>query len=250
MLRAIIPAMNTITTAVKSLANLIYPLRCASCGKNLAVADEVGACGFCISQIRPNPKPYCRSCGRSLDDAHHLCPGCRKSPFHFSRAYSACLYEGALKDMIHAFKYKNNRTLSSLFTALITDFINDNREIIDTISVVTYVPLHTRRRQERGFNQSEALASGIARAFGIPMHSCLRKASHTKNQSELSRDERLVNVSGAFTAGGPGAHAVKGRYVLLVDDVMTTGATLNECSRALIEAGAVEVRCLTLARGL
>jgi len=242
--------MNAIITAVKSLANLIYPLRCASCGKSLAVADESGACGFCISHIRPNPKPYCRSCGRPFDDAHRLCPGCRTSPFYFSRAYSACLYEGALKEMIHAFKYKNNRILSSLFTALMTDFINDNREIIGTISVITYVPLHARRRQERGFNQSEALASGIARAFGIPVHSCLRKTSHTKNQSELPRDERLVNVSGAFTADGPGAHAVKGRYVLLVDDVMTTGATLNDCSRALIEAGTQEVRCLTLARGI
>jgi ComF family protein len=242
--------VDAINTAVKSLVNIIYPLRCASCGRLLGTADESGACRPCEERIKTNPRPYCRSCGRSIDDVHGLCGECRVSPFYFSRAYSACLYEGTMKEMIHAFKYRNNRRLSALFTRLMDDFVKANREITDSINTITFVPLHNKKRRERGFNQSEVLAGALSKICGIPVCGCMVKKAHTKNQNELNRDQRLVNVSGAFGVKDGHDGLLKGRYVLLVDDVMTTGATLNECSRALKEAGASEVRCLTLARGI
>ena len=242
--------MNAIVTAVKSVANLVYPLRCASCGKPLDVACESGACALCESRIRMNPKPYCTSCGRTMDDAHHICSNCRRVPYYFSRAYAACLYEGTLKEMIHAFKYKNNRAVARIFTRLLTRFIRENRDVIEAIEAITFVPLGARKQRIRGYNQSELLAGAVSKTTGMPVVGSLEKTARTRSQSDLPRQERLTNVQNAFRVRRGAAHLIKGRYLLLIDDVMTTGATLNECSHALIEAGARDVRCLTLARGL
>ncbi|MCM8761068.1 MAG: hypothetical protein NC938_05160 [Candidatus Omnitrophica bacterium] len=116
--------------------------------------------------------------------------------------------------------------------------------------MITFVPLHSKKLHERSFNQSEILALKIARACNLPAHSCLEKTSHTKNQNDLTRQERLKNLTDAFRIKASSAHLVRGRRILLIDDVMTTGATLNECSRVLKNGGALEVRCLTLARGI
>lgn len=242
--------MKTIAAITKSFVNLLYPLHCAICEKSLPAADEKGICAFCAGQIRPNPKPHCASCGRSLQGAKEICADCRKTSFYFTRAYSACLYEGATKELVHLFKYGNRRDLSKLLTGLLIDFIKDDREIIDGITAVTFVPLHKKRRRERDFNQSEIFASGIAKEFGILLIDALSKTAITKNQNELSRDERLVNLKGAFSIKDATKNHLQGSRILLIDDVMTTGATLDEASRVLIEGGAAEVRCLTLARGI
>ena len=250
MHRAIIGAMNTVATLAKSFINLIYPLHCASCSKPLEAVNELGVCAFCQAEIKRNPRPYCDRCGRSIENAPGPCPECVKMQPLFSRAYSACLYEGSLKELIHAFKYKNRRSLSGLFTDLLLDFINDNPDVLDGIDVITFVPIHRKRLNERGFNQSELLASCLGKAVGIPVKNFLEKRQQTKNQNELSREERLCNINGTTCVNPEAALEIKGVGVLIVDDVMTTGSTLNESSRALLAAGAREVRCLSLARGL
>jgi ComF family protein len=169
-------------------------------------------------------------------------------PF-FSSAYSACLYEDPLKELIHKFKYNNRRSLSKVFTDLLLDFIEDNPDIIDGVEMITFVPLYKDREFDRAFNQSELLASAAGKALRIPVKSCLEKTLKTRNQNQLSRQERLVNVKDAFSLKRGMEDIVKGLDMLIMDDVMTTGATLNDSSRALISAGAKRVRCLTLARG-
>jgi len=242
--------VKTIAAMTKSFVNLLYPLHCAICEKSLPAADERGVCAFCAGQIRPNPKPHCASCGRSLQGAKGTCADCRKTPLHFTRAYSACLYEGATKELIHLFKYGNRRDLSKLLTGLLIDFIKDDRGIIDGITAVTFVPLHKKRLRERDFNQSEILASGIAKEFGISLVDVLEKIVSTRNQNELSREERLVNLQDAFDIKDTAKNYLQSSRILLIDDVMTTGATLDEASRVLLELGTAEVRCLTLARGI
>jgi ComF family protein len=113
--------------------------------------------------------------------------------------------------------------------------------------MITSVPLRNGRLVERGFNQSRVLACEISKEFGIPFSEILSKSKNTRHQNELSREERLVNLEGSFKAN-PG-NALRGAKVLLIDDVMTTGATLNECSKVLLHSGAKVVRCFTLARG-
>jgi len=128
-----------------------------------------------------------------------------------------------------------------------TDYLKENDDILAGIDVITYVPLSAKRLRVREFNQSKVLALKIAEESGIPVVDVLYKRGHTRPQNELSRDERLVNLSGAFEAKGETA---KEKNILLMDDVMTTGATLDECSKTLKKSGAKTVTCLTLARGL
>jgi len=191
--------------------------------------EESGVCGFCISRIRRNPKQHLAGQG-------------------FDRAYSALLYEDVLKELVHTFKYKRRISLSKLFARLLTEFINNNPEITEKADLVTFVPLHNSRLREREFNQSKLLASKISDIFGIPLFDTLDKVKATRSQFELSRSERLVNLGGAFRIRHAGK--IAGKSILLIDDVLTTGATLSECAGVLKAAGAIEVRCLTLARGV
>ena len=223
---------RTIVSVTKNFVNLIYPLRCAACGKSLNPVDEFGVCRVCLNKIRRNPKPYSRSCGL----------------FFFEKAYSACLYEGALKELIRLFKYKGRISLAKILSKLMIDFIKENDEILYGIDIITFVPIQARRLRERGFNQSRALALNLSKEFGIPVTDALKKTKLTKPQNELTRNERLTNLKNAFKARG--RLKLKGNAILLIDDVMTTGATLSECSKVLLDAGAESVRCLTLARGI
>ena len=260
--------MNAISALAKSIANLVYPLRCAVCKKALEASNETGACSFCLGTIGRNPKPYCASCGRALDPSHvgtlgassgrtiqvstpggSLCGDCLKARPSFAIARSACLYEGALKELVHLFKYRNRRSLAGLFARLMIDFLEDEAVLAESADLVTFVPLHNKRLRQRDFNQSKLLAQAIAFRLALPVTDCLEKIKETANQNELSREARLCNLKGAFRARGSTASPFRGCTILLVDDVMTTGATLDECARTLLDAGAREVRCLTLARG-
>jgi competence protein ComFC len=129
------------------------------------------------------------------------------------------------------------------------NFVKDNRGVREGIDAVTFVPLEKRRLRERGFNQSRILASSLSKEFGIPLVDALEKIRVTKHQNELSREDRLTNLGGAFRVKNT-SRPLKGLKVLLIDDVMTTGATLNACSLSLFNEGAAEIRCLTLARGV
>lgn len=131
-----------------------------------------------------------------------------------------------------------------------TDFVKDEAAFAKSVEMVAFVPLHRMRLRERDFNQSEAIGRRIAAELGLPAADCLEKILHTANQNELSRRSRLDNLKGAFQARKRRTPLLRDRVILLVDDVMTTGATLDECSRTLLAAGAREVRCLTLARGI
>lgn len=222
---AIISSMSqTITAIAKSFINLLYPLHCAGCGKALDSHSQMNLCGHCKSAIRPNPRP-----------AEY-------------GAYSACLYDGVLKELIHLFKYSGKLSLAKTLSELMVDFVKDTPEIIQGIDMITFVPLQKGRLSQRGFNQSGELASNIAKALGRPLKDLLEKTLSTRHQNELSREDRLTNLKGAFRIKKD--VSIKGLQILLIDDVMTTGATLSECAKVLTRGGAKAVRCLTLARGI
>lgn len=228
--------------------NLIYPMRCASCKKKLDALDELGVCGFCIGNIKKNPKPYCIQCGRALQGSQSACPECRKNRFHFKRAYSACTHDGVIKKVIHAYKYRNKTFLSKMLSDIMIEFVKDNSEIAEGVDAITFVPMRYLRLRVRGFNQSKLLAHNVSRALGIPLLDSLKKTKITRPQNELGRDKRLINLKGSIRAVNKGK--ISGLKVLLIDDVMATGSTLDESSKALLDSGAMEVRCLTLSRGI
>ncbi len=226
------PKMTQAIIAIaKNFINLLYPLHCATCNRTLDALNKLGVCDFCLSQIKPHPEPCCQKTG-----------------LYFKRAYSACLYDGVLKELIHLFKYKKKLALGGALSGLMEDFIRDNHEIMYDLDIITFVPLHSRRLRQRGFNQSNMLASSLSKEFDISIRDILEKPISTRHQNELSRGQRLTNLKNVFKIRD--GTSVKGLRILLIDDVMTTGATLSECAKALLSNGAKEVRCLALARGL
>jgi ComF family protein len=167
---------------------------------------------------------------------------CRRGLRGFDAAYSFGSYEGTLRELIHLFKYGRIRTLAGPLGRMIASAVPRDR----VFDAVVPVPLHWRRRLDRGFNQSELLARAVARRYGLGVTNAARRRRATPAQAGLSNAGRRTNVAGAFTVKRP--RAVAGCRVLLVDDVMTTGATAGACAAALRRAGATYVALLTLAR--
>lgn len=247
LLRHVIIFAMTITTVAKHLVNLFYPLHCPACGIPLEATNSTGICKTCPSLIRRVPRPYCISCGRPVDHEGDECSECRKTSFHFDRAYSACIYEKTVKELVHNFKYGHAPMLDAFLSDLMINFLRDNDNVVEGVRIITFIPIDRRSLSRRGFNQARILADAIGKFFELPVINTLEKTIFTRHQNELSREERLVNLKDTFKVRGD--TDLKDKILLLIDDVMTTGATLSEGARILKAAGAKEVRCFTLARG-
>jgi len=193
-----------------------------------------------------NPPPYCRSCGRSFAGTD-ICNECRLNKYYFDEVYSVCLYEGALKECVHLFKYNRKLVLRRLLGKLLIDFAKSNINM-QKFDFLVPVPLSGVKLRERQFNQSGILASEINKVFKLPMaDNRLKRVKVTPSQVELPKKQRLKNIEGAFAVQGDSGF--KDKNLLLLDDVLTTGATVNECARMLKGSGAGSVTVLTLARG-
>ncbi len=235
---------------ISSLADIVYPKTCMVCKDKLGPsAIENLICAQCWSKIKKNNPPFCHCCGRQLTKAgfsKNICPACIKKKLHFDRAFSPCVYEGVTKELIHKLKYNNKDRLGIPLSKLMIDFINEYNLPIEDLDVIIPVPLHATRLREREFNQAQILCEKLAAAFKKDT-ACraLKRNRYTLTQTELSPQERLRNVSGSFQVTTP--DAVRGKNVLLVDDVLTTAATSSEAALALKQAGANIVFVLTLA---
>jgi ComF family protein len=175
-------------------------------------------------------------------DEKDLCSICRESLVNFDAAYSFGSYEGPLRNLIHLFKYGKVETLSGPLAA----FLKRALPLDEPFDVVIAMPMHWRKRWERGFNQTELLARPIAKRYSVKMASNLQRSRYTNPQAGLTEAERRKNLKGSFVVRRPAELARK--RVLLVDDVFTTGATLRAAAEALKKAGVKRVIALTLAR--
>lgn len=224
--------------------DLLFPPVCPLCEK--AVADEEFCvnCKCALAASRINV-PCCKVCGRpftSTNAGTHTCGECLKIPPPFAQAISAYLYEGMVHDAIHAFKFNAKVHLAAGLGRLTASAARFNIKP----QVAIPVPLHLTRLRQRGFNQSLLLCREVGRALSIPVdYESLLRIRHTDAQTGLRALDRRLNIKGAFDVVRP--DSVKGKDVLLVDDVLTTGSTAAECAAVLKRAGAV-VYCLTLAR--
>ncbi len=201
--------------------------------------------------MKPFERPLCRQCGyafssESVPKENALCGACRRGLFIFDWARSHAGFEDPLKEIIHQFKYGSHRSLAKPLARLLFSVYLANIESLRA-AIVVPVPLHRSRQRERGFNQARELARYFCRLAQIPLYSdLLQRARATQIQAGLSRRERRINLRGAFAVSK--RDAVKDKSVLLIDDVFTTGATLNECARILKSEGATRINVLTLAR--
>jgi ComF family protein len=232
--------------------DLLFPPRCQVC----LAFDRSVICPVCRAAIRPLLPPYCDLCGRPFDPqakGGQLCADCR-SGSRLDIARGVAIYDGPVREAIHRFKYARKRVLAEPMGAMMADYLGASegtggiRAInIGEIDRVCPVPLHPARLRERGFNQAELLARPICDRFGLALDSSLlRRVRDTAPQVSLDQRERARNVRGAFAV--PDRDAVEGRRLLLIDDLATTGATMEECARVLRRAGAASIAALTLAR--
>lgn len=235
----------------KDILNFILPPRCVLCGKILK--EDKGFCDGCIDKISFVNGAVCHCCGQPLhetpkDGKRLLCGNCLKSKKKvFRMLRSACLYDEASKKLVLDFKFHDKTDLASVLAKMM--FVAGKDIFASGIDVIVPIPLHRGRLLKRRYNQSALLAKELGRLSGIKVdYGSVVKNRKTKPQVDCSGEERLRNVRGAFLVKQP--QNIAGKRILLVDDVLTTGATLKECAAALKKASPKSIDALTLARVL
>ena len=245
-----------LATGLKSLAEsaltFLYPDVCQHCYENRATRADGYVCANCWRQVRFMVPPMCERCGLPFEgdigDAFE-CGNCAELELHFSRARSAVAAKGMALDILHRWKYSRALWFEPFLAGLLV------REAAPALreerwDLIVPVPLHPVKQAEREFNQAEHLVRHLSAATAIPANNRLvHRINPTRTQTLLSRAERARNVSRAF-APGPEAEVARGRRIVLIDDVLTTGATTSACAQALKSCGAAEVCVWTVARGL
>ncbi len=224
--------------------DVVFPERCVACDV-LLPGPGAFFCEGCAAEVEEIPAVACSRCSEPGAHPGGLCPRCAARPPRFSRAFAPLEHEGAVARAIERFKYENHPELARPLGALLTRA--SSRFLAAAPQAVVPLPLHAARYRERGYDQTALLAVEVARLSKRALRDdALTRVRATGRQVGHSDDERSANVAGAFAAS-PG---VKGLKLLLVDDVLTTGATANEAAAALLAAGAAEVQVLTLARAV
>ena len=235
---------------IRTALDLIFPRNCQLCTMPLRDQDPGVICPSCAALAKRIESPFCYRCSLPFSGqipAHFVCGYCHDIPFHFSRAVAACRAEGVVRDCIHRLKY--NRELYYL-PHLVDWLVAAGHDHIDwtTIDAIVPVPLHSRKQRDREFNQAELLARHLSRVFKKPLiNHAVRRVKETLTQTKLAAVERRMNLQAAFAAG---RGRVAGLRLVLVDDVFTTGATLDSCASLLVNQGATAVLALTVARGI
>lgn len=244
------PLAGALAGAGRAVLDLALPPTCISCGA--IMRDAGGLCGACWGRMTLISPPVCHRLGTPFaippppGDGPPVSAEALADPPAFDRARAAVLFGAVSRDLVHRLKYGDRLDLAAPMARLMAQAAPD---LVREADVIVPVPLHLFRLWRRRFNQSALLARNLAAASGNPVHvEALQRVRPTSSQVALSRAERRANVSGAFRVPAMAAPAVAGRRVLLVDDVLTTGATLDACARMLRRSGASGVDALTFAR--
>jgi len=226
---------------LKDLIDLILPPVCYICKRRLKSEENI-ICNDCYSRIRLLSPPYCERCGRPLPTPDiKVCNTCiiERHPCSYIRGISP--YDGIAEHLIILLKYNGKIGTAKILGRLMIQAIL-KEEIYRNCNVILPVPLHTTRTRERGYNQAELLGKELSVELNIPLVSdALIRVRATPSQTKLPSEERATNVKDAFVVNKQRIELIKDKTVLLVDDVLTTGATLNECARTLLKGDVKEV---------
>lgn len=216
---------------------------CLLCGKELVEKTRSGLCPSCLAKLPLNDGEICRKCGRTLANEADYCNTCQNNDRYFDVARSVCVYEDGAIMLVHGLKFGNKRYFAPYIANMMADKYLDEKFDCDC---VVAVPLSDKRKRKRGYNQSDLLAREISRALRLDyMKGVVVKTVDNEEQAKLGHLRREQNVKGVYKVSD--AAAVKGRRVLVVDDVLTTGATASEVARVLLKAKAKSVSVLTFA---
>ncbi len=248
------PLLRLWRSASGALASVFFPGDCRLCEQLLTNASRLLICEKCLASFAVIQGPICQLCGQpdamrgGTPEATAVCLACQEQTHKFHVARSFGIYEGALARAVVLLKFERIEPLGEWFAKQLESIVLANAECLDA-DVVVPVPLHRNRQKERGFNQVELFARPLARRLGVPFRPILLMRTRPRPEKHLLHyEERWEAVRGAFAMKREGR--VDNLRVLLLDDVMTTGATLDACAKALPEAGASSVLGLTVARAV
>lgn len=229
---------------------MVYPEVCQLCGNARATPRESFVCNACRAVVRYIERPFCSHCGLPFEGAItgvFECGQCKEMRWAFRFARSAVVARDEVLEVIHRYKYKRAMWFEPLLSQWLISRAAVELRAADWDWLVP-VPLHRTKQREREFNQAERLARRLSRAVGIPVNQrWLRRVLPTRTQTLLSREDRMVNVRNAFALRSD--DGLKDQRLVLIDDVLTTGATTSACARVLLDGGAADVCVWTVARG-
>lgn len=230
-------AIQPLKDAYASAIDFLYPPRCPIC--DCVIKSDVLSCDRCRFKVKYVTQPYCMKCGKNLEfDEEQLCNDCQRRKHVFDQGVAAFAYNDEIKDSMYRFKYYNRREYASFFAESIVK-LKGNTIRLWAPDVIIPVPLHKSRQAQRGYNQAGLIAQELGKLTGIAVdEKVLYRSKNTVPQKELDDKARAKNINSAFQID---TFDVKYRKVLLVDDIFTTGSTIDECARTLIKAGANKV---------
>jgi ComF family protein len=235
----------TLRRAGAALLDLALPRCCLACGRGGASLAGGAVCGVCRSRLERLPAPRCERCGHPV--GRHRCRWCEQLPPFVRAARSVCWVPGGVGGrLVHALKYDGWTILAEEMAERMARLAWPADVVAERTALVP-VPLAPRRLRDRGYNQSALLARALARRWRLPVWECLERTRETRSQTRLTPGERLGNVSSAFRVAA-GRDRLRGAHLVLVDDVVTTGATLDACAAALFEGGARILSYVTFGR--
>jgi len=247
-------SQNMIEYITEGLLNLVFPLNCKICKTPIRESKGYSICEDCFKTIKLIEQPYCVKCGKPLipteffiQNREILCFDCKNKKYSFEFSRSTGVYDKVLKKCIHLFKYYGEKKLAKPLGKHMIDYLVKNDEFKKKIDLIIPIPLHKNDLKKRGFNQSILLGRIIGNYFSIPVEEkVLIKKKLTPFQVNLSKKEREKNILKVFSVEKP--EEIKGKNILILDDVFTTGSTVEECAKELMKARANNIFVLTLAR--
>ena len=228
---------------LNQLEDFLFPAHsCLCCDSECDTFNGYRICSRCEATLHKIDSRYCQKCGTIIKGNYNLCIHCKDIERHFNKARSVYVYDEESSPIILKAKFGKAKTPAIALGKMLADFFATSDVIGE---VVTFVPMPASRQKERGYNQSEEICKQFSILTKIPMIDALEKLETSTKQAKLNFDERQQNIAGTFKIKDKSL--VKGKYILLIDDVITTGATTSECAKVMLEAGAKQVDVLTVA---
>ncbi|MDQ7799331.1 MAG: ComF family protein [Candidatus Edwardsbacteria bacterium] len=228
-----------------SLADFVFPPFCSHCHRRTSEGLVGGICRGCWSLVKKWQDGQCQRCGQPVAEAGSLCRHCLIPEWSCSDIKTIGPFEAPLSEAVHRLKYSDAKSVSRRLGAMMAD-IAASEEKYKKADMVLAVPLHNARKRERGYNQAQLLADQLGKVLKIPAHhDIIFRARHTRSQTTLNKEERLRNVEGIFKVKSP--EKIRDKTIILIDDVLTTGATIGSCGQSLMKAGAKRILAMTAA---
>ncbi len=227
-----------------SIGSVCLPTVCLHCHTRISEQD-MWLCGSCYDKLSYVPEQHCPKCGYPTEESE--CSNCAENHYAFTQAKSVFMFDGPAKSLVHELKYDNFTNIAGWFANQMYKTVL-NEMPLPEVEYVTAIPLHRVKKRERGFNQSELIARALANQLQITYSDALlKRTANTMSQTLLNRVSRKKNMSDAFK---PGRISPNGKSILIIDDVFTTGTTVNEAAKILITQGAKNIYVLTACHGI